>query len=476
MGACYKRERYTIGSASLRPPRHDPPPDADNLLRPGSCLLDVEAYLDNRRNATTASCKARNGALIRVTFFIAHPPRLSHFTVCCPGKSPYQLFADEPSVVAAEEDLVLIRMAFRPVTDACILRKFDFFIYRAAGGGRAPSLTRILPPKPFVFLKNCHVALLPRYEEDPHLYYIVILHKRTVPPHRQEEEDDIRFDIHIYSSKTASWSCKPTSLVKQSDHDRVCHFTSYKVITIGGEGGAVAWVDLWRGFLQCDVLKETVPTLYYGRLPPDLDHSSNRHSDPHIRRDVALIQGRIKVVRLQTKPCPEIPYRRQGWTFAIYSRTAANPCEVGWQQDGNAIELDAKYVSANPMVLQYLPKLPDDTSGTPEPSPETTEKRLRNLTCPMLSLHQDDHVYVMARVSSSDIRWDGSNLGLGLAFDLSKGTLEKVVQVNAARSFSGLVFFIMPSRISKYLDMYPGSRFVFHQHAYFAWPIFRTLY
>ncbi|CAN6280617.1 unnamed protein product [Urochloa humidicola] len=444
-----ERERFKLKHGSLLPPRHDPPPDAQ------SCLLDTEAYLANRKNKTTASCPARGGTLVQ-------GPRVSYLCVCCPGKSPYEQFACEPNVVATEADLVLIRMAFGPHHNSNNPRKCDFFIYRAAGQGRPPSLTRILPPKPFVFPANCHVALLPRYEEDPHLYYIVILRKRKVPPTQEKEEEDIEFDIHIYSSKTATWSCKPTSLVVNKQHDRshLDSFCSEKVITIGGEGGAVAWVDLWRGFLQCDVLKDTsVPMLHYVQLPPHLVPAYKPHTDSYIERDVAFIGGRIKFVHLRNKVCPRNPYiyMVEGWTAATYSRAAMDPCEVGWQQDGNAIEVDAKCLSAEPMLLQHLPKLLHGSSGVPKPSSE----RICRLTCPVLSLCQDDLLYVMAKVTD----WDGN--ALGLALDLTKGTLEKVVHVNAARTLWGILFSITQCRISKYLDMDPGSRFVLHKHTYF---------
>ena len=37
--------------------------------------------------------------------------------------------------------------------------------------------------------------------------------------------------------------------------ERLYHDTD-KTIAIGGEGGTVAWVDLWRGIFFCDVLSE----------------------------------------------------------------------------------------------------------------------------------------------------------------------------------------------------------------------------
>ncbi|CAM0146637.1 unnamed protein product [Urochloa decumbens] len=430
-------EKHKFTHASLLPPRHDPPPD-----RPESCLLDSKAYLASRKNATTASCLARGGRLVQVTFFPVHPPRLSYMCVCCPGpgKSPYDEFACEPNVVAAEADLVLIRMAFGPHHNRSDARKYDFFLYRAAAAGdegrRPPSLTRILPSSSLPTAMPC-----------------------------TQEEDDIEFAIHIYSSKTATWSCKPASLVanKQHDHDHHLHnFRSEKVITIGGEGGAVAWVDLWCGFLflQChDVLKGTtsVPMLHYVQLPPHLVPACRPYDDSCMERDLAFVRGRIRFVHLQSMACPENRYMKQGWTAATYSIAAANPWEVGWQQDGNAIYLDAKCLYANQMLLQQLPnKMPDDSSDDGSMLEPSSSERLCSLSCPMLSLHQDDLLYVMAKVADWD--WGVNYISLGLAVDLTKGTLEKVVQVRAERALWGILFFIAPSRISEYLDMDPGSR------------------
>jgi hypothetical protein len=59
--------------------------------------------------------------------------------------------------------------------------------------------------------------------------------------------------------------------------------------------------------------------------------------------------------------------------------------------------------------------------------------------------------------------WDSDHRegdALGLTFDLNTGKLEKVVLVNAERAFWGVLFFFTLTRISKYLDMDTGSRFV----------------
>jgi hypothetical protein len=51
---------------------------------------------------------------------------------------------------------------------------------------------------------------------------------------------------------------------------------------------------------------------------------------------------------------------------------------------------------------------PEDSSGTPKPSQEML---VRALSCPLLSLHHDDHVCVMAKVVSGRCDgWEGNLL------------------------------------------------------------------
>jgi hypothetical protein len=73
------------------------------------------------------------------------------------------------------------------------------------------------------------------------------------------------FDLHLYrSSDSKGWISKRLS-VNEFVRDRLVplppavnrlYHETEKTITIGGEHGTVAWVDLWRGIFFCDVLKE----------------------------------------------------------------------------------------------------------------------------------------------------------------------------------------------------------------------------
>ena len=83
-----------------------------------------------------------------------------------------------------------------------------------------------------------------------------------------------------------------------TDRDLRCHNTS-NVITIGGEYGTMGWVDLWRGILFCDVLREK-PTLRGIPLPPPIEFitSSDYFGRAMDCRGIAFVNGCLKFVQL----------------------------------------------------------------------------------------------------------------------------------------------------------------------------------
>ncbi|CAN6205280.1 unnamed protein product [Urochloa humidicola] len=120
-------------SITAPPPIHpdDPSPP------PGSILLDVSGYNSDRTNATTAETFIKDGKRIQVTFWAAHPPRGSCFTVHSPDLDPSE-FGAAPKIITTEADLVLLRV---PI------------IYQAgsAAESKRPSLDLTLTAPPFHF-------------------------------------------------------------------------------------------------------------------------------------------------------------------------------------------------------------------------------------------------------------------------------------------------------------------------------------
>ena len=88
--------------------------------------------------------------------------------------------------------------------------------------------------------------------------------------------------------------------------DRLYHETE-KTIAIGGEGGTVAWVDLWRGIFFCDVLSEC-PVLHDVPLPVPARGNWNRllmELDPYNFRDVTISRNRDSIKYIETESWSE---------------------------------------------------------------------------------------------------------------------------------------------------------------------------
>ncbi|CAN6211525.1 unnamed protein product [Urochloa humidicola] len=137
-------------SITAPPPIHpdDPSPP------PGSILLDVSGYNSDRTNATTAETFIKDGKRIQVTFWAAHPPRGSCFTVHSPDLDPSE-FGAAPKIITTEADLVLLRVPICPPPLCCARTPChnDYFVYQAgsAAESKRPSLDLIPTAPPFHF-------------------------------------------------------------------------------------------------------------------------------------------------------------------------------------------------------------------------------------------------------------------------------------------------------------------------------------
>lgn len=85
-----------------------------------------------------------------------------------------------------------------------------------------------------------------------------------------------------------------------------------KTITVGGERGTVAWVDLWRGIILCDVLVEC-PLLRDIPLPLPAKGNWDRLLQeyyPRYLRDITISRHKnsIKYIEMELSP-PKEPER-----------------------------------------------------------------------------------------------------------------------------------------------------------------------
>jgi hypothetical protein len=132
-----------------RPPTHGHPPDAHPWI-----VLDVRAYIADRRNSTTATIVLSNGRKIQITFCIAPPPLVSYICAWSPATDPAVFFAKEPAVGFVNDNLVFLRVHSDQIYD---------LIYHASS---RPSLKLIHNPyspyNPYDYLRRIdNVVILP---------------------------------------------------------------------------------------------------------------------------------------------------------------------------------------------------------------------------------------------------------------------------------------------------------------------------
>ncbi|CAL5025207.1 unnamed protein product [Urochloa decumbens] len=395
-------DRRNFLDASLRPPAHDHQPP-DEAGAPASCaVLDIRAYIAHRRNATTAYGRIINGHEIQVTFCVAPPPVTSYFCVWCPEPQNLTKLATEPRIIAAEADLVVLSVRL--------------------GSGfpmKAPWLRR-LSREDNSYFGYFNLGLLRLVDDDDH-YYVVSLSRTRVP---------WQFDLHIFDSKTETWSCRIASLGRQHQHSQFEH-SATKVIMLGG-GGLMGFVDPWRGILVCNVLDDD-PMLHYMSFPRSLRDNKKLDLNPAVARDVVAVDGRIKVVECF---CDAVS---SSWKVSIWSRPSTS-WEENWNRDCK-LDICDNLVDNGTFNFELLSELQGNDDGTPLQRKRTLE--WLQISHPRLSLNDDDVVYLMAKVQPRDKK------ACVLAVDFKNKRLQDVAVFLADRSRCDTMCY-MNSSITKY--------------------------
>uniref|UniRef100_R7WFF5 DUF1618 domain-containing protein n=1 Tax=Aegilops tauschii TaxID=37682 RepID=R7WFF5_AEGTA len=170
--------------------------------------------------------------------------------------------------------------------------------------------------------------------------------------------------VALYHSEKEAWSIKTAKVSGDAPYNH--HWTD-KAIAIGRDDGVVAWVNLGRDILFCDVLAET-PTLCPIELPPLIPPSKGvgTSGDPRCSRDVAIADGFIHYTQLQPRIVPgsfmdDGAVTFDGWkaakcSMAIDARSLPL-AEASWQHTG-LLELDSSQIS------MLLPSLVVDDGST----------------------------------------------------------------------------------------------------------------
>lgn len=223
---------------------------------------------------------------IHVTFWISHPPRVS-FAVDCPGQEPDE-YPFLPRILAVDDDAVLIRVpVFGGGNPMYAQRRREFFIYQPGNGANTGGAKlRQLPDPNGASFADMEIGLLRRRADDA--FFVAALSRVSL-----FNGDRHKRYLHLFDSETWAWDTRPVHV----ESPESCPYAiTYKVITVGGEGGSVGWVDLWHDSLVYDVLRGNNNALRYIPLPTPAprDHDGM----PTFIRHIAVVNGCIKYFRV----------------------------------------------------------------------------------------------------------------------------------------------------------------------------------
>ncbi|KAE8817346.1 hypothetical protein D1007_05040 [Hordeum vulgare] len=232
-------------------------------------------------------------------------------------------------------------------------------------------------------------------------------------------------NLCIYDSATKTWSNKPVVMGSYTG----THLTN-KTLTIGGSNGTVAWVDLWRNIVFCDVFAKR-PKLSCLKLPTTPDAMWPRIEARSVR-DIAVVGDTIKYVDMQPQPGTS-DWMVTTWSIKKARRSWPKEWHMEGKLDSTHIKVDAARAAAT------LPTLSSLCVGMP--------------TLSLQKQNNDAIVYFLAKTSFSPME----RTAWVLAVDMENETAEQVVEFPAKRTYC-LAKGYDASRISAYLQPAPGTQ------------------
>ncbi|KAJ1284084.1 hypothetical protein BS78_03G176700 [Paspalum vaginatum] len=333
------------------------------------------------------------GHQIQITVCTTPPPLISYICASSPNTDPTLIFAEEPVVGCVNGDLLFLRVYSVEAYD----------LVDQAGG--RPSL-KLIPDTVVsgqVYLHSLRtIACLRRgHRAGSNSFYVCGLDRHIDFRHGH---------MHLCLYDIIDGDGKITTILHSTE----------KVITLDDEQGIVAFGDLARGIVICNVLADGKPASYLP-LPPDLiDH--NRKGCSLLNRDIAIINGLLTVVRLRTSHDSDTgcwSWDLSKWTKPVAGLEDDN--KEGWHQVC-MVHSDDVSVYDNTHGVHLLPKLEDANV-----------------------------VYVMGKGHFSDEK------AVVLTVDMANKRLLMISVYDAERIINDFDYAYTPATISQYLIQLPQA-------------------
>jgi hypothetical protein len=136
---------------------------------------------------------------------VASPPRVSSFSIHCLDFQT-SVYGNLPKALYSEDDLVLFRVPIVTISHGDDIDSEDnhYFVYQAGTKNTPPSLHLLPIPHHLEF--NDREAVLLRCRDQDMFYLALLVRVFHVKYH------DKQYDLHLYNSKTRTWSTKLTHI------------------------------------------------------------------------------------------------------------------------------------------------------------------------------------------------------------------------------------------------------------------------
>uniref|UniRef100_A0A0E0CSG1 DUF1618 domain-containing protein n=1 Tax=Oryza meridionalis TaxID=40149 RepID=A0A0E0CSG1_9ORYZ len=399
---------------------------ATPLLQP-SILLDTHVHIGVRRpnDATTAE-----DAQIQVSICPASTPNPSRLFVHRLNRDTVvSLLYEDAQIVSAADGLLLLRVTIVTTTAPSRLEN-DYFVYSYQGPGR-PSLRR-LPSPPFPFHDD-EAGILPLHHHrggGEQQFKIAVLSVRLNG-----------FNLH----GAGPMSARPFPIKIPRNAARLNQHITTTAITLGGKGGTMGWVDLYRGILFCDVLSGDHPTLVGVPLPlPRRLVDRGEEVEGCLRAIGVFLMVELEVhgeiLATRDPETGHLDRKVENWELYMYTNSKISGAWEDWQL---VHRVEASHINIDQAIHDSLLQ-----SGLlRDKMQDGRERKLHNLLTsqPALSLDGEGVVYLLTKAKFMQRQaWV-------LAVDVKGNKILGLAEFGTD-TYLGLSLAYCPGRISSYMD------------------------